>query len=278
MFALLPRHLSFRISHSEFRITYTASMPRRFPRQPPDNFQVEDDFGVPIPGLPLPREQWVQTGIKQLPPPGHINWPDWFGRSAPVVLDLGCGNGRFVITSAMRRPEVDHVGLDSLPLVIRYATRRANQRGLSNVRMIVIGAYEFLDLYVPPGTVSEIHLYHPQPYREKRKELAHKRLVSPAFLALVHGSLNEAGDFVLQTDNRAYWAYLFKIVPEFFEMTVHDGPWPDTPQGRTRREIYARKHGLQVWRATCRPRADLSQKRIAELIASLPLPRFDAGK
>src|SRR4051795_5243151 len=112
--------------------------------------QVEDDFGVPIPGLPLPPEQWARTGIKQLPPPGAIDWSTWFGRTAPVVLDLGCGNGRFVITSAMRRPEVDHVGLDALPLVIRYATRRANQRGLHNVRMIVIGAYEFLEQYVAP--------------------------------------------------------------------------------------------------------------------------------
>jgi len=239
---------------------------------------VENDFGVPIPGLPLPPEQWARTGIKKLPPPGAIDWSSWFGRTAPVVLDLGCGNGRFVITSAMRRPEVDHVGLDSLPLVIRYATRRANQRGLHNVRLIVIGAYEFLDEYVPPHSVAEIHLYHPQPYREKRKELAQKRVVSPQFLALVHRSLATGGLFVIQTDNQAYWAYIRKTAPEFFAFNEHDGPWPDTPQGRTRREIYARQHGMMVYRGTGRPRADLSEERIGELISNLPLPQFNAGK
>jgi tRNA (guanine-N7-)-methyltransferase len=239
---------------------------------------VEDDFGVPIPGLPLPLEQWARTGIKQLPQPGPLDWSTWFGRSAPVVLDLGCGNGRFVITSAMRRPDVDHVGLDSLPLVIRYATRRANRRGLSNVRMIVIGAYEFLEQYVAPQSVAEIHLYHPQPYREKRKELAARRLVSPAFLALVQHSLSPGGWFVIQSDNHAYWGYIRRVVPEFFVFKEHDSLWPDTPQGRTRREIYARKQGMKVYRATATPRTDLSPAQIAELIASLPLPRFDAGK
>lgn len=239
---------------------------------------VEDDFGVPIPGLSLPPEQWARTGIKHLPPPAPLDWSSWFGRVAPVVLDLGCGNGRFVITSAMLRPEVDHVGLDSLPLVIRYATRRANQRGLTNVRMIVSGAYEFLEQYVALQSVAEIHLYHPQPFREKRKELAARRLVSPAFLALVHRSLSPGGLFVIQSDNQAYWGYIRRVVPEFFEFSEHEGLWPDMPQGRTRREIYARKHGMKVYRATGAPRTDLSPERIAELIASLPLPRFDAGK
>src|SRR5687768_15131932 len=108
-------------------------MAKRRTNQTPERMYVEDeDFGVPIPGLPIAPELWARTGIKQLPPPRPIDWSEWFGRSAPVVLDLGCGNGRFVITSGLRHPEKDHVGLDSLPLVIRYATRRANQRGLHN--------------------------------------------------------------------------------------------------------------------------------------------------
>jgi tRNA (guanine-N7-)-methyltransferase len=144
--------------------------------------------------------------------------------------------------------------------------------------MIVIGAYEFLEQYVAPHSVAEIHLYHPQPFREKRKELAARRLVSPAFLALVQRSLSPGGWFVIQSDNQAYWGYIRRIAPEFFHWEEHDGPWPDTPQGRTRREIYARQHGMKVYRASATPRADLLPEQITELVASLPLPRFDAGK
>ena len=56
-----------------------------------------------------------------------------------TVCDLGCGNGRFTLWSALSRPDCNHFAVDILPVVVRYATRRANQRGLSNVRVAVIG-------------------------------------------------------------------------------------------------------------------------------------------
>ena len=71
----------------------------------------DSDYGVPIPGLVLPPDRWARTAIKRLPPPGFIDWSAIFGRKAPLVLDLGCGNGRFVISSALARPEIDHVGI-----------------------------------------------------------------------------------------------------------------------------------------------------------------------
>src|SRR5205823_8552592 len=113
----------------------------------------------------LDPERWTQTALKRLPD-GLIDWKTLFGRTAPIVLDLGCGNGRFLLGSAVWRPDHDHLGLDILPVVIRYATRRGNQRGLTNLRFAVCGAREFLQRYVAPHSVAEIHCYHPQPYYE----------------------------------------------------------------------------------------------------------------
>jgi tRNA (guanine-N7-)-methyltransferase len=234
----------------------------------------DDDYGVPIPGEVLARERWAKTAIKRLPPPGALDWRAIFGRDAPVVLDLGCGNGRFVISSALARPEMDHIGIEILPVVIRYATRRANQRGLSNVRLAVVGAYEFLAQSVAPASVAEIHLYHPQPYRDGDRK--HRRLLTPEFLALVHRSLVAGGLLVLQTDNRAYWQYLRRVVPLFFDFEELTGPWPDAPQGRTRREIYARRHAMKVFRGQGRPRPALSAEAIQELVQNAPRPNFDA--
>src|SRR5262245_28070872 len=100
--------------------------------------RIEREFGVPIAGEILPPERWAQTALKSFPE-GRLNWPALFGRSAAVVLDLGCGNGRWTIYSAVTRPDHDHLGIDTLPVVIRYARRRGNQRGLSNVRFAVGG-------------------------------------------------------------------------------------------------------------------------------------------
>ena len=201
----------------------------------------ESELGVPIPGAILPPEQWAKTALKRLPTPGPLDWGELFGRQAPRVLDLGCGNGRFVISSALRRPELDHLGLDILPVVIRYATRRGNQRGLGNVRFAVCGGYEFLEQYVAPSSITEIHVYHPQPYADVERMA--RRLVTPAFLALVYRCLTPGGLFVIQTDSPAYWRYIAVTCPRFFDFHEQSGPWPDAPDGRTRREILARQQG-----------------------------------
>ncbi len=238
-----------------------------------DDPTIETELGIPIPGKILPESEWARTAIKRLPPPeeGPLNWQSIFGRKAPVVLDLGCGNGRFTLLSALNRPSVDHVAIDVLPAVVRYATRRANQRGLQNVRVAVKDARTFLQSYVPPGSIAEIHLYHPQPFEGPKS--AHLWLVRPGFLADVYRSLQFGGLFVIQTDNRDYWNEIRRITPPFFDLEEQDRPWPDSPEGRTRREIVAQSQGLPIFRAigTRRDDVDLREaRRISESRRSRP--------
>src|SRR5437763_1186343 len=207
---------------------------------------------------------------------GPINWEQLFGRKAPVALDLGCGNGRFLIGSAVARPDFDHLGVDTLPVVIRYARRRGNQRGLTNLRFAVGGARELLADHVEPGSVAEIHCYHPQPYYDPAQ--VHRRLLTPVFLALVRRTLTPGGLFVVQTDNPGYWRYLRSVLPVFFDFTEQSGPWPDAPKGRTRREIIARSKGLPIFRGSGTPKAGLSEAEAVQLAEALPPPVFDADR
>jgi tRNA (guanine-N7-)-methyltransferase len=258
----------------------------------PRQRRIEYELGVPLPGEILPPERWVQTALKKLPDEGPLDFAALFGREAPLILDLGCGNGRFTLASAVARPHCNHLGLDILPVVIRYATRRANQRGLAHVRFAVCGAMRFLRHYVAPHSVAEIHVYHPQPHQRGRStgspqgagrdvgrgepcdrrgndqvpESA-RRLLSPEFLALIWRALVPGGLWVVQTDNRPYWQEVRRLAPALFEFRVHRGPWPDAPQGRTRREIVARRRGLKIYRATARARRDVDDAYVTRWAA-----------
>jgi tRNA (guanine-N7-)-methyltransferase len=234
---------------------------------------VEREFGVPIPGEILEPALWARTALKKLPAEGPLDLAALFGRRAPLIVDLGCGNGRFLIGSALRRREFDHIGIDILPMVLRYATRRGNQRGLGNLRFAAIDAQRFVRDYLAPGGVREIHCYHPQPYHDRQD--AHKRSLTPAFLAQVQRVLESGGKFFLQTDNAAYWDYLKGIVPAFFDFHDQAGPWPDDPRGRTRREILALRRRYPVYRGWGVVKS-VCEDTLA-LVKELPLPTFDAG-
>ncbi len=236
---------------------------------------VDREFGVAFPGRVVPPADWAKTALMAMPA-GPLDWPALFGRVAPVVLDLGCGNGRSTIGSAVVRPTHDHLGVDTLPVVIRYARKRANQRGLANVRFAVLGGRELVERHVAPGSVAEVHVYHPQPYY--RPGDGHKRLVTPAFLAAVHRGLSPGGLFVVQTDNPGYWKYLRDVVPVFFDFHEQIGRWPDAPKGRTRREIVAMKKGLPIFRGTGTAKVGLSEADAVRLAEGLPPPAFDASR
>jgi tRNA (guanine-N7-)-methyltransferase len=238
--------------------------------------RIEREFGVPIAGEILDPSQWTQTALKKLPDKGPLDLAALFGRVAPLIVDIGCGNGHFLLGSAVWRPQYDHLGADVLPVVIRYATRRGNQRGLTNVRFAVVDGLRLLRDYLPPGCAAEVHCYHPQPYYDPRE--VDRRLITPEFVALVHRTLAPGGQLFVQTDNPGYWRYIREVVPVFFDFHERIGRWPDAPKGRTRREIIALKRGLPVFRGSGVARAGLGEAEALALAEALPPPIFDADR
>jgi tRNA (guanine-N7-)-methyltransferase len=236
---------------------------------------IEREFGVAFPGRIVEQSRWTQTALKAMPE-GLLDWKVLFGREAPVVLDVGCGNGRFLIGSALTRSDHDHLGVDVLPVVIRYARKRGNQRGLANIRFAVLGGRELLEKHAPPHSVAEIHCYHPQPYYDPAK--VHLRLITPSFIALVHRALVPGGLLVVQTDNPGYWRYIKEVVPFFFDFHERIGRWPDAPKGRTRREIVAIRKKLPVFRGHGAAKRDLDDDEALRWAESLPPPTFDADR
>jgi tRNA (guanine-N7-)-methyltransferase len=250
------------------------NQPEHFNQPPPR--RIEREFGVPFPGQILEPSRWNHAAnLKQLPD-GPIDFEMLFNRSSSVILDLGCGNGRYLIGEALSHRDRDFVGVDILPVVIRYARKRSNQRGLTNVRFAVIGGYELVEKHIAPASVAEIHCYHPQPYYDPAQ--VHRRLITPGFLRLVHQCLKPGGLFVIQTDNPGYWKYIREIVPIFFDFQERIGRWPDSPRGRSRREILAMKKKLPIFRGFGTAKRELDSDMMMQLAEKLPAPTFDADR
>lgn len=179
-----------------------------------------------------------------------FDWERVFGREAPRVVDLGCGDGRYLIASAAARPDHDHLGVEVVPRLAEEASRRS--AGLPNIRFVAGDAVPWLFERLAADSVDEIHIYHPQPYFNPAEK--GRRMLTPDFLERVWRVLRRDGLFILQTDHPRYWRHLLESASKYFEPRVETGPWPDAPEGRTRREAQSRRKGMKIRRMTARRR------------------------
>ncbi|HEY1583102.1 MAG TPA: tRNA (guanosine(46)-N7)-methyltransferase TrmB, partial [Chthoniobacterales bacterium] len=126
-----------------------------------------------------------------------------FPQSGRLEVDLGCGDGSFVIEMAARHPERNFVGIEKLEGRVETACRKGARRGLRNLRVMRIETSYAIQYLLPPGSTAVVHLLFPDPWPKRKHK--RRRIVTPDFLALVHKLLAADGCLHLATDQQSYF-------------------------------------------------------------------------
>lgn len=135
---------------------------------------------------------------------------DIFGTDGPFEVDLGCGDGGFLLQMAAHYPERRFLGIERLLGRVRGVCSRAAVRGLENVKVLRVESRYFLEWMVRPGCVSRLHYLCPDPWPKERH---HKnRLVQDDFLPVLHRSLADGGEFLFKTDHEEYFLWVLNHV------------------------------------------------------------------
>lgn len=133
-----------------------------------------------------------------------VDYSALFGRTAPVELEVGCGNGAFVAELAKRHPERDFLAVEVCTNVVLTAMERVMKEGIPNVRFLNIAA-EILPCYIPEGSIGRIYLNFSTPLPEAGREK--QRLTSDRFLAIYKKLLKAGGEIVQKTDSAPFFDY-----------------------------------------------------------------------
>lgn len=133
----------------------------------------------------------------------------FFPRSQPVELELGAGDGSFLVRYASAHPDVNFVGVERLLGRIRKIARKSARAGLTNVLCLRVEIGYLLEHLLPANTLSAIHVYFPDPW-PKRKH-THKRLVNEKFTQLAHRLLVPRGRVHLRTDDEDYHRQMVEV-------------------------------------------------------------------
>ena len=124
------------------------------------------------------------------------------GRMAPRCLEIGFGAGEVIGSLAENNPDIDYLGVEVHRSGVGRLLLRAHQSHLHNLRVICQDAVDVLRDRIADQSLDEVLVFFPDPWHKKRHHK--RRLIEPAFLALMAAKLRSGGNLRLATDWQNY--------------------------------------------------------------------------
>jgi len=165
-----------------------------------------------------------------------------YGRSAPLQVDLGCGDGGFLFALAQQMPEKDFLGTERLLHRVKKACRKAEM--VDNMRVLRIESAYAVRHLLPAASVEMFHLLFPDPWEKRRHH--QRRIVGLDFLRDVHTALAADGVLRVVTDHREYFEQIQEVAArtEKFELMQSNG----TVYPPSRFEEQFQERGVEIYR------------------------------
>ncbi len=173
----------------------------------------------------------------------------FFGRRAPLEVEIGSGKARFLIASAQASPDRDYLGIERSLSYYRLCRERLARTTLPNARIVRSDGRLFVESALAPASVAAFHIYFPDPWPKKKQKK--RRLLDGIFLELLAARLEPRGTLRIATDHPDYGRSLgplLETVPslERIEWTSLPAPAP------THYELKYSREGRPIWRFAAR--------------------------
>ena len=131
-----------------------------------------------------------------------------FKQPGPMVLEIGCGTGEFLLSSASAQPQDRFIGVEISRRAIYHAVNQAESLKLDNIKFIKADIrllYPLMELQ----TWKMIHLIYPDPnYSAGRRK---HRIFSSEFLDVCHNTLTNEGKISVVTDQLPFLHDMLEI-------------------------------------------------------------------
>lgn len=157
---------------------------------------------------------WGALGLE--PKAGVWNLSTEFARSAPTVLEIGCGNGDYLLARARSEPDKNFIGVEVHRPGVGRILHHAAAEGLSNLRVVCHDAVEILREHIAAASLSQVVIYFPDPWHKTRHHK--RRLVQTTLIDVLADRIQSGGTLLLATDWAPYAEQMLEVInphPEF---------------------------------------------------------------
>lgn len=182
------------------------------------------------------REDFQQKHAEFLAAAEHAQWSpadilqraqlsEIFERPAPLEVDIGCGEGAFLLEMARRHPERNFLGIERLLGRVSKVCRAAAREGLTNVRVLRLESAYVMKHILPLDSVSVAYVSFPDPWPKRHHQP--RRLIQDDFLKDLRKVLVPGGELRLKTDDLPYFLWMQKVIAR--AEGWQQAEWPEDP-------------------------------------------------
>ena len=139
-----------------------------------------------------------------------LDYAKTFGRTAPVILEIGFGMGETTATIAESRPELDFIGVEVHTPGVGSLLKQIGDKRLSNIRIIQHDAVEVLENMIAENSLNGVHIFFPDPWHKARHHK--RRLIQPDFVRLLVSRLADNGYLHCATDWQNYAEQMLEVL------------------------------------------------------------------
>jgi tRNA (guanine-N7-)-methyltransferase len=190
--------------------------------------------------------------VEDLPQP--LDPATFFGRAAPLEVELGSGKGLFLSSAATAQPDRNFLGLEVARKYALHAAARLAQRELTNARMVFGDGLRVFREFLPDASLAAVHVYFPDPWWKARHRK--RRVMNAEFLGQALRTLKPGAPLHFWTDVQEYFDTTLELIAS---LGTFEGPFEVSeaqPQHeldyRTHFERRMRLHNLPVYRSEFR--------------------------
>lgn len=168
----------------------------------------------------------------------------------PLEVDLGCGDGSFLMEMAREFPERDFLGVERLLGRVRKVCKKITRRRLENARVLRLDSRYVVEWLLPEAVVSRIHLLCPDPWPKLRHN--RRRVMQTTFLDAVIRALEPGGEFLFMTDHEEYFQWASDKVREFGKFEILEWTEDSFFYPKTDFQVQWEEEGKSMFRLRCR--------------------------
>ena len=155
-----------------------------------------------------------------------------WGRTAPLIVEIGSGQGHAIVHAASSRPDADFLAVEVFRAGLARTMLDAERAGVHNLRLVEANAPEVLEHLLAPASVSELWLFFPDPWHKTKH--TKRRLVTGEFAKTAAAAVREDGMLRLATDWEDYARQMREVLDEAPEFARDfEGEWAPRFGGRT---------------------------------------------